>query len=309
MANLVVDFTGLCAFVPKRTAPAEPDYAATVLLVSRAAQMGAAMEDLHLPALVFPDASRDRTPGLRTPDETFHDDQGTLMGVCWLDGQEITIGGLIPGFTIVDGAVGTCPNGNNASYFSWVAPISKIDGRFGAVEPNCTLKAPDPNIPDTVGARIQLTSGQLYATDFFPSEINPLVCGFVLKSGAASPLQQAIADDVQLKASVVGSQVTFAAAPLQGAKVYPDLKLNVGPGDLPVAVKNLPILDLIGHRPAPAITIGQIPDTHFEHFFRFSHNGPPPGTGYVFFPVAKCNTFELVQSPKCPPGSFSPLVG
>jgi hypothetical protein len=294
--------------VPKRKNPDDLDYAATVLLVSRAEQGNLGIGELHVPALVFPEAARDTTAGLRIPDVVFQ--TGTeLMGVCWLDNQEITISGLIPGFTIAGGAVGPCPTAGNIDSFGWVAPIPRIDSRFGAVDQACMLPVPNMSIPPAVGARLQLTSGQLSRGSFLPIGRFPLQTGFLLASGAASNLVQAIADEVLLTAQVLDGNVTFSARSLRDSTSYPHLRLNVS-ADLGVWVKNIPVLDILGSRVPPTIAIGQVVDRHFEHLFRFSSNGPAPGNGYVLLAVGTCpGVGPLVQSPKCPPASFSPFYG
>jgi hypothetical protein len=232
------------------------------------------------------------------------------MGLCFLYDQEIAIGGAQPAMTIVDEAVAPgCPaSASKKNLFSWVAPISKIEATWGAVDPNCLLAAGSGALHSGVIARLQLTAGTLSTANLFNSPSATYDCGFKTINGLQTSLHhQAIADVVELLLPVPTGQLTLQANPLRGTNAYKPILLNVN-SNLTVYVKNLPIVDVLAHRDGEAIKLGSIrkSDQHFLHHYQLCLTPPTAAAGYVYFPIVECSGIPTVQSPKCPPASFAP---
>src|SRR4030081_1453897 len=108
--RLLLQFSGLCAFVPN--AAANPT-AMRVVLVDASMPHSGGHDEAHVPYQVFQDSDWISGANLRRPDNTFRDHnnpQGTRFGFCDLTNQDLAIDVTGPALAVTDGTLGKpCP--------------------------------------------------------------------------------------------------------------------------------------------------------------------------------------------------------
>jgi hypothetical protein len=337
--NLVVRFTGLCAFVPHPSGkrmrvllvdapgmPMQPERQGRTRMPARIASGSADMnmDDMnqkmdmepHVPVLVFD--TLDLAPdSLRQADDTF--DNGNLMGFCRLNDQDLRISPMqADALALTNGAVAGCPITQRPHSLSWMAQLADLYPGLGLVD-DCCLAVKD--VHPKVAARLLLTEGTLATHKIAGSETHGWVqWKFGPLGGPLGNSQRAIAEVIELTLPVPGDRVTFNATRFRGEpqEVPPlVLKPQDANGTIVVSIMNMPIKDVKGSRPMEEIELLRTRnrDTHFDHYSRLSANDPGEGLGPIPTAVAVCaQTFDdapppILGNPQCPTAAFQPHAG
>jgi hypothetical protein len=306
--DLVVRFTGLCAFVPNNV-----ERAMRVLLVDAPGMeampdMNMPAMEAHIPALVFD--TRDVAPGnVRQPDDGFFD--GKPKGICWLKGQDLEITPMRPdALEVMNGQVANCPLGARPHSLSWIAQMA--DHGLGTIDGSCLAPG---NVHPKVAARIRLTEGRLVTRDIAQApERGWVQWKFGPANGQPDGAERAIAEVIELTLPIADDSVTINATSFRnGREPLPPLVLapQNGNGRVLVTIEDMPFRDIKRLRSPEeeAVLLQQARnrDRHFEHFSRLSQNDPGEGKGPIPTAVAVCERLfdpPILGNPQCPPAGF-----
>jgi hypothetical protein len=320
--HLLLRFTGLCGFVPKKAID-QPDNQMRVLLVDATLPdpgdpHGSHHHEAHFPVLIcdFDSVVRGPVPGvnLRAEDRIFFEG-GTKKALFFLNGQDLRVAGANPDSLSIAHGISTprpeCPDvstgpGSNRPFFEWVAPLDLISTGSQNVNPACLQSNPHPS----VFARVALTQGSVRTFQFAMDSSGKVVkWEFKVPAGGASVGHvQALAEIVQYDFEFQsGTSIDLISKPFGGSsgqEVTIRLQLTtVGLGGQAIAViKNIPLLDIFSTRPLPPRDI----DFHFSHFYRMSNSA---GARNVPHPLAdRCPGAggPALGNPLCPPTSYAP---
>jgi hypothetical protein len=317
--TLFVNFTGLCLFVPHPS-----DKRMRVLLVDAtdphnddAPAPGHPHEhghngddprrhEPHFPVLVY-DV---RDLAVPREDRTFP--QGDTFGRMDLRGFDLEIvGAREDALSLRNGNIGKCPTNASARDASWLANIGTVGQRNGAVDPRCL----DPTkVSPAVATRMRLTDGK-FSTRFLAANNGrrPVQYQFgpenVPENGRLLGKPQAIAEVMELELKIPGDKVTLEAKSFRvaGKTDRIVLKPQLPTADVRIFVKNMPIPDIEGTRPAdPVGTPNQrrSVDFHFAHFDRLLLQPAPAGQEPLPLPGDSCNYIQAeppyLGNPQCP---------
>jgi hypothetical protein len=307
--NLVVQLTGLCAYVLKYPRQ-ENNNAMRVIMPSDTYDIPEMRMEPHVPALVFD--PRDLAGSNERPYEVFTSHK-TTRAYCRLDGQDLRIGGkdpkLKPNLTAI---TKPCPTDDNKKSLYWLAPIPDVlaecGSGYGDMDPCCL---DDNNVPPSVAARVRLTDGILYTSRIFSREEHPVIW-------AAGHCRQAFAEELTLEFEVSGERYEVVTRSfLVGSDYAPLVFKRPGSGKLFLKIVHLPEDDLKEARVPDVISTGQPrkSDRHFQMFYGLSSLGMPSGHMSLPFPIAVCKD-PLVDSsgpsagnPQCPGSTYNPHPG
>lgn len=321
--HLLLRFTGLCGFVPKKTID-QPNNQMRVLLVDATLPdpgdpHGSHHHEAHFPVLIcdFDSVVRGPVPGvnLRAEDRIFFEG-GTKKALFFLNGQDVRVASAnSDSLSIANGISAPrpeCPDvstgpGSNRSFFEWVAPLDLISTGSQNVNPDCLKPTPDP----TVFARVALTEGSVRSFQFAVDSSGGVV-KWEFKVPAGSPVshKQALAEVVQYDFEFQsGTSIDLISKPFGGGpgqEVTIRLQLTtVGLGGQAIAqIKNIPLLDIFSTRPLPP---GQRDiDLHFSHFYRMSNSAGAKNVPHPLSNRCPGSGGPALGNPLCPPTSYAP---
>ncbi len=305
--NLVVRFTGLCAFVPNTSGKAMR----VVLVDAPGMPMGGGMpgmemDEAHVPALIFD--TRDLAPNnARQPDDQFND--GNPMGICRLNDQDLQISPMEESaLALTNGNVAGCPTLIRPHSLSWMAQLDELVPGLGTIDESCLAGA---GVHPAVTARIRLTEGTLVTGDIAgTSALGWVQWKFGTLNGPLGTFQRAIAEVIELSLPILGASVTLSATRFRGGPAVPPLVLTPQNGNPQVTVwiKNMPLPDIKGTRTAEEVVLLRTRnrDIHFEHYSRLSAHDPGVGFGPIPTAVQACNhtSDPILGNPQCPTAAF-----
>lgn len=309
MVNVIIHFSGLCAFIPAKSID-QVGNAATVALVDASRSHHAPH---HCVCFAEPKVYQyDPDQGVlnRTVDVAFNYEYtpGSRIAVngCHLTKEQLTLVGRTAAGTEVplsaaevltfsNGALThPCPTTANQSFFNWVAEMARVGA--GTVNPAVVTAADGGGL---LGARMRLTQGNLRCGGFRANPPN----GYVRWSygGSNSALAEEVAWEVAFPATTNVVEVVLKSAPLGAGTAAPDLVLRPQGGLVEAWILNMPLNNMLGFDPVNPLA----PDHHFLEFFRLANGNPTPS-----YPIPDssqyCTPPTGAANPKCPPTVFSP---
>lgn len=249
MFNLIVEFDGLCAFVPSRDR-----YKMKVLFIN-ALDGGHNHADHEMPMpphftfIGFPVGSL--LPPSSAQVVVNRGINGT-EGIRFLEWQDIEFITGVPRPRRLSIAGGRIPGSAEPRFldkdendFSWLVDLGQIDPELGEVDPLCL--APDPP-RNKVLARLSLNHGEIFTHQLAGSRTTePFIWEFRTSDGKeVSPCCQALAQAVRWKVRVSAPYVTVRLWPFSGS---PSADLRFAPtvgSELILSLRNIPADAMLG---------------------------------------------------------------